>query len=66
MNYTRLTQFNQRRVFDPSKKEDLEELKHFLLTKSWKTVCPFYLEFPWESIPVMCLEKFAVQELSKT
>lgn len=58
MQYHKLTAFNVRRLFDPSKKEDVQELKYFLANSKWKTLCPFYLEDPWDNIPVMCKEKF--------
>ncbi len=54
-----------RRAFDPKKREDLLELKHFIKTGSWKEHCPFYEEFPWEDIPAMCKHKYAEYMLAK-
>ena len=48
-----------RRTFNPSKKEDQQELKHFIKHGVWKGSCPFYEEFPWDDIPAMCKHKYA-------
>ena len=42
--------FNPRRNFDPSKIEDLRELKYFKENLTWKSGCPFYLEDPHHQI----------------
>jgi hypothetical protein len=65
MNYLKLNTIISRRLFDPSKEEDQQELKFFLTTGKWKNKCPFYAEFPWENIPEMCKEKFTMYQLSK-
>lgn len=49
---------NHRRGFNPNSIEDIKELKYFLDNGKWKTVCPFYIEDPWENIPEMCKDKF--------
>lgn len=54
-----------RRFFDPSKKDDLKELKFFIENGRWKGVCPFHLEEPYLEIPAMCERKFAQHQLSK-
>ena len=64
MHYTKLNLVaNQRRVFDPSNKQDLMELKHFIQHNRWIENCPFYLEEYWDNIPTMCLHKYAVYML---
>lgn len=54
-----------RRKFDPSDKNDLLELKHFLEFGTWKTVCPFELESPFIEIPAMLYSKCAGYLISK-
>lgn len=65
MRYSTLSHLNPRRLFDPSKKEDLRELKFYVENLKWKDGCPFYLEYPWEEIPAMCKDKYALYMLSK-
>ena len=65
MRYSKLLHNKSRREFNPSNKEDLKELKYFIENKQWRDGCPFYAEFPWEDIPVMCLEKYARDSLAK-
>lgn len=55
----------QRRDFDPTKAEDLKELKYFKDNGKWKSVCPFYLEDPFVEVPAMCESKFTDYMLSK-
>jgi len=59
MRYSRLNTLSPRRLFDPSKHEDLIELKHYLDTNQWTIGCPFYLEEYWDNIPAMCTHKYA-------
>lgn len=54
-----------RRPFDPSKDEDQMELKYFLENRKWKNGCPFEIEYPWEDIPAMCKEKYALYKLQE-
>lgn len=66
MRYTKLTDFHkERRLFDPKKKQDLQELKHLLFNGKWKNGCPFYLEDPWDDVVSMCKHKFTVAQLEK-
>lgn len=58
MRYSKLSVQNQRRRFDPNKKEDLDELRFFLKNNKWKKGCPFFVEDPWEDIPAMCRDKY--------
>ena len=57
--------FNERREFDPSKKHDLLELKHFKQTGKWKEGCPFFLEEPFIEVPAMCDSKYTNYMLTK-
>lgn len=65
MRYTRLTNFVNKRIFNPALKEDLKELKFFLKNKRWISNCPFYLEDNWDNIPTMCMQKYSEYMLSK-
>jgi len=49
----------RRRYFDPSKREDLEEFKHFKVNFKWLDGCPFYLEWPHSDVVSMCDSKYA-------
>lgn len=62
MRSTRLFEWhmavNQKRRFNPTVKKDREEYKYFLENRSWKsTVCPFFLEWPYLTIPDMINDK---------
>ncbi len=64
MNYydsiTILHRFAQRRrYFDPSKREDLKEVKFFKANYKWKDGCPFYLEWPHADVVTMCNTKYS-------
>lgn len=65
MRYTKLTGIIDRRLFDPTKKADLLELKYFMKNNKWKSGCPFYQEYPWEDIPAMCKDKYTSYQLDK-
>ena len=65
MRFTALTAFHKRRIFDPSLKEDVLELKYFLDNNKWRDICPFYIEYPWEDIPAMCKDKYSQHMLSQ-
>jgi hypothetical protein len=55
MEYNRLREFNgERRRFDPSDREDLKELSYFIKHTTWKTTCPFLLEYPHKDVVSMC------------
>lgn len=55
---------NKRRRFDPSKKEDLREFAYFRKNLKWEHGCPFFLEWPYADIVLMCMSKFTDHELS--
>lgn len=63
MRYFKTTGLNVRRLFNPANKQDVEELKFFIQNNRWKNICPFYLEDPWNNIPVMCTMKFTKHAL---
>ena len=42
-----------RRKFDPTKRQDVEDYKYFLNNNHWKDGCPFWLEWPYLTIPDM-------------
>lgn len=65
MRYSVLNNVVQRRLFDPSKKEDLAQLKHYIDHNHWIGNCPFYLQEPWDNIPAMCMHKYAEYSLSQ-
>lgn len=49
-----------KRVFDPTKKEDLLAYKYYVKHKGWgANGCPFELEYPWNDIPSMLAHKIA-------
>lgn len=52
-----------RRPFDPRNSEDLIEFKYFLANKKWKNVCPFFLEWPYLTIPDMLKDKMVMHML---
>jgi hypothetical protein len=65
MVYSKFFHKNYRRAFDPAKVEDQMELKFFLENRRWKNGCPFEIEYPWEDIPAMCKEKYALYKLQE-
>ena len=46
-----------RDIFNPNNKEHIEAYKQFLLESRWKNGCPFFLEFPFLTIPHMIQDK---------
>ena len=65
MRYFKVLNVCERRRFDPSALKDLQELKFFLENNKWRNGCPFYIEDPWEEIPVMCMTRYSQYMLSK-
>lgn len=48
----------QKRFFNPKSKKDLDHFKQFINTHSWGNGgCPFFLEFPYSTIPDMIKDK---------
>jgi hypothetical protein len=56
---------HQRREFNPSKKEDLMELKYFKKNGKWEKGCPFYLQDPFIEVPGMCDSMYTTYMLEK-
>jgi hypothetical protein len=48
---------NNRHIFEPSNKEDMEIVKTYLHTNSWGLKCPFILEWPYLDVPSMIKDK---------
>lgn len=46
-----------KRAFDPNNKVDLSEYSFFLTNSKWKERCPFWLEWPYQSVPSMIKDK---------
>ena len=64
--FLHLRQRFPKRVFDPSKKEDLAVYKNYITEHSWgKTGCPFELEWPYLDIPTMLSNKIAAAAVAK-
>lgn len=64
--YNRLSDFTrERRRFDPTSKVDLKELAYFQKNNTWKTTCPFLLEWPHKDVISMCQVFYADYMLKK-
>ena len=48
---------SRKECFDPKNKKHLEAYKHFLKQNKWSKGCPFFLEWPYNSIPDMVKDK---------
>ena len=58
MNRIETWNINQRRLFEPSNKDDMKLVRKYLHTLSWGNAgCPFYLEWPYLDIPSMLKDK---------
>jgi len=55
----------RRRSFDPNSKKDLKEFAFFLKNNKWQNVCPFFLEWPYLTIPDMVKDKVIRNLLEK-
>jgi hypothetical protein len=52
------SRLNQKRFFNPKSKQDIGLAKKFIKTHSWGVGgCPFFLEFPYTTIPDMMRDK---------
>jgi hypothetical protein len=56
--------FARRTTFNPKSKEHLKQYKYFVEHNSWETVCPFWLEWPYLSIPDMIKDKMVKSMLT--
>lgn len=52
-----------KRSFNPNNANDLWEYSSFMNTDSWKDGCPFYLEWPFLSVPDMIKSKIVETHL---
>ena len=43
--------------FDPNNQEHLNKFEYFLKNNRWDNSCPFFLEWPHESVPHMIKDK---------
>ncbi len=58
-DYNRLSEHMfKRRRFNPGDKKDLKELAYFQKNKTWKSSCPFLLEWPFKDIVTMCNTRY--------
>jgi hypothetical protein len=58
MNRIEIWNINQRRLFEPSSKEDLKLVRKYLHDNKWgNDGCPFHLEWPYLDIPSMLKDK---------
>jgi hypothetical protein len=46
-----------RREFNPNKKEDVAEYRYYIKNAQWENGCPFWLDWPYLSIPEMIKDK---------
>jgi hypothetical protein len=47
----------QRRMFEPSSKDDMKIARQFFHDSKWKDGCPFFLEWPYLDIPSMLKDR---------
>jgi hypothetical protein len=48
---------SKKSTFDPSNQTHLDKYKFFLQNNKWSDCCPFFLEWPYASIPDMIKDK---------
>lgn len=63
--YKTMANARERRQFDPANREDQAELGYFIKNKKWRNGCPFFLEFPYSDVPVMCMTLYTEYSLAK-
>jgi hypothetical protein len=52
------SKLQQKRFFNPNSKKDMEVTKSFFKSHTWGVGgCPFFLEFPYSTIPDMMKDK---------
>ncbi len=58
---------SKKRLFNPKSKKDIAEYKNFLLTGGWGNGgCPFFLVFPYATVPHMIQDKIIHSVLGVT
>jgi len=53
----------EKRFFDPKSKQDMAAARHFFKEMAWGNPCPFFLEYPYESVPSMIKDKIVYHAL---
>lgn len=53
-----------KRKFDLHDNSDLNEFKYFLENNRWKSICPFYLEWPYTNVVDMIKDQIVNQSLN--
>ena len=55
------SRLNKKRFFNPTSKIDMAAVKTFMKTNGWGSkCCPFFLEYPYKSIPDMVKDKIVL------
>ena len=57
LNKLNQAMFLKREVFDASNPKHIEEVKFFMKNNKWNGICPFFLEWPYLTIPDMIKDK---------
>jgi hypothetical protein len=57
--------FLRRRPFNPNSKKDLKDFAFFIRNRKWESYCPFFLEWPYLTIPDMAKDKITRNLLDK-
>ena len=47
----------QRQVFNPTNPKHMDEVRFFMHHNRWDGICPFFLEWPYLTIPDMIKDK---------
>ncbi len=48
---------HNRRVFNPANKKDIAEYRYFVKNGKWQNGCPFYLDWPYLTVPDMIKDR---------
>lgn len=54
---------HNRKIFDPANKKDIEEYRHFVKHNQWKDGCPFFLDWPYLTVPDMIKDRITKHAL---
>jgi hypothetical protein len=52
-----------RREFNPNKKEDVAEYRYYIRNSQWENGCPFWLDWPYLTIPDMIKDRIVLSYL---
>lgn len=50
---------HDRRIFNPADKKDVEDYRYFVVNGKWKNGCPFYLDWPYLTVPDMIKDRIS-------